>query len=223
MAEVKLPSSSLLKDNSDKATRKEQKEANGHTQITKSKGVMSEKTWVEKLAGKFFEGTIGDVTYYLINDLAVPQIKKGVLSAIEIIFFGGASGRNYSSGGSSSSNVPYSSYNSYYIGKNQTAVSNSSRPSSNSVVNELKRDCNPNNITLADRGDAESVLYELQKTIEDYDQVSVGTLFELVGLSTDWTSQNYGWSKKRGGLGNARVKGTAEGWKLVLPDPYPID
>ena len=208
MAEVKLPSSSLLKDNSDKAARKELKEASGRTQITKSKGVMSEKTWVEKLAGKFFEGTIGDVTYYLINDLAVPQIKKGVLSAIEIIFFGGASGRNYSSGGNPSSSVPY---NSYYIGKNQTMVSNTSRPSPNSAVNELKRDCNPNNLTLADRGDAEGVLLELQRTIDECDQVSVGALFELVGLDTDWTSQNYGWSKKRGGLGNAKVKRTADG------------
>lgn len=217
MAEVKLPekfgNSSLLKDKSDSATRKEMKEATKREKI--ANGHMAEKSKLEKLAGKFFEGTIKDAIDYMINDVAIPQIKKGILSGIEIIFFNNA-GRGSSS--SSSSNVPYNSY--YYVSNGQSKVMNTKQVT---AVDSLKRDFNPSKLEFSDRGEAECVLLELKNSLKTYDKVSVGEVFELCGLSTDWTSHNYGWTTARGGLDGTRVRTSTKGWRIDFPDPYPID
>lgn len=221
MAEVKMPENGkvLLKDNSNSA-RKEMVQATKAKPITTGK--MAEKGLVEKIADEFFEGTIKDAIYYMIHDLAIPQIKKGLLSGIEIIFFGGASGRSYDSSRGGSSNVPY---NSYYVGRDQARTSGNNGKSGQRrdtrEVENIKKDYDPRRIVVEDRGTAESVLDDLKRDLDEYGQVSVQRLFELVNINSDWTSTSYGWVK--GDLDNARVRSHPDGWRFELPDPYPID
>lgn len=218
MAEVKMPdgNKALLRDNSNSA-RREMAQATKKEPITTGK--MAKKNVIERAADEFFEGTIKDAFNYMVHDLAIPQLKKMLLSGIEIIFFGGASGKSYGGSGSGSSNVPY---NSYYVGRDQ--VRTSSRPTQKTGKKEIegiKKDFDPRRIVVEDRGVAESVLDELKRDLNTYDQVSVQRLFELVNIDSDWASTSYGWCK--GDLDDARVRPCADGWRFDLPDPYPID
>lgn len=66
--------------------------------------------------------------------------------------------------------------------------------------------------------DADMVLEKMRWIIDNYDVVSVGDLYELLGLPSAYTDNNWGWSN----LVNAEVKAVREGWLLDLPDPEPI-
>ncbi len=205
MAEVKMPEGNNA--------RKEMAQATKSKPITTGK--MAKKSVVEKIAGEFFEGSLKDAFHYMLHDLAIPQAKKMLLSGIEIIFFGGASGKSYGGSGSSGSNVPY---NSYYIGRDQVRTG---QKTNKKEIESVKKDYDPRKIIVEDRGVAESVLDELKHDAHVYGQISVQRLFELVNIESDWTSTSYGWCEED--LASARVRPCSDGWRFELPDPYPID
>lgn len=69
-------------------------------------------------------------------------------------------------------------------------------------------------VILNNRGDAEDVLDTLQDTIEQYGDVSVAYLYQLVGLPSQKQDNYYGWSD----LKTARVVDAGGGgWLLDLP------
>lgn len=219
MAEVKMPD--RIPDNSNKA-RSEMAKATKTNPITKGK--LKKKTMLENFMDVFFEGTLKEAAYYMWHDLAIPNIKKGLISGIEIIFFGGSSGRNYDPR-KGNPNTPYGSYfvSSSSVNTPYYQKTGGQKRGSMYEMEEIKKNYDPRRIVVDDRGLAESVLVELRKDLDIYKQVSVQRLFELVGLESDWTSTSYGWSVNGGGLDSARVRPCPDGYRFELPDPYPID
>lgn len=228
MATVKMPEGDgLLRDNSDKARGRRRIDSGSvsHRQSGSiTKGQMRSKPLAMKFAEVFFEGSLKDAVDYMINDVAIPQIKNAVLKGIEVIFYGGVNG---SSGqrGRGSDNIPY---NSYYVGRDGTRRPASSNRSSGSndrgnaaELNKLKKSFDPKLIVVEDRGEAQRVLSELRSDCEEFGQVGVDRLFELCGIMSDWTSTKYGWVK--GDLDDAKVRPCGNGWWFDLPDPIVID
>ena len=225
MATVKMPDSNLLKDNSNKAKTEDKKviPINKKTPAVKSGGAsMRAKPLAMKFAEVFFEGSLKDAIDYMINDVAIPQIKNALLKGLEVIFYGGANGPSSANRGRND-NVPY---NSYYIGRDgsRRPAGNSNpgrRNESTAELNKLKKSFDPRLIVVEDRGEAQRVLLDLKKDCDEFGQVGVDRLFELVDITSDWTSTKYGWMK--GDLDDAKVRPCGNGWWFDLPDPYLID
>lgn len=223
MATVKMPEGDgLLKDNSDKARGRRGSDVKQTGSITH--GQMRSKPLAMKFAEVFFEGSLKDAIDYMINDVAIPQIKNAVLKGIEVIFYGGVNSSS-SSRGRGASDIPY---NSYYVGRDGTRRPASSSRSSGSSdrgstaeLNKLKKSFDPKLIVVEDRGEAQRVLADLKNDCNEFGQVGVDRLFELCDITSDWTSTKYGWVK--GDLDDAKVRPCGNGWWFDLPDPIVID
>jgi hypothetical protein len=166
------------------------------------------KNELTKFASEFISEDIKNVKTYILKDVLVPAIKKGlydmVTGAIDMALYGG-SGRRESR--STASKV---SYNSYYNRRDDRRVVDESRT----------RGClDYDDIVLTDRRDAEEVLIRMDEIIKKYDIVTVADLFELVGEKGPYTARNYGWTS----LHTAEVQRVRDGYLLKLPRAAAID
>lgn len=75
-------------------------------------------------------------------------------------------------------------------------------------------------IVLESRGEAEQVIDTLFEMISQYNQATVSDLYEMVGISSAYTDNKYGWTDLRG-ANVQHVRGG--GYLLNLPKPEPLD
>jgi hypothetical protein len=73
-------------------------------------------------------------------------------------------------------------------------------------------------IILSSRPQADRVLDGLYEQLSRYDQVTVATLYELVGISAEFTDHRYGWTS----LNGSNIRRVREGFLLDLPTPEPL-
>lgn len=164
------------------------------------------KSTFEKFAGNFISEDAPRVSDYLFKDILIPAAKKlvsdVVTNGIDIILYGN-SGRRTSNG------IPatrYTSYNSIYDRQAQPRAA--SRPK-----------YNYDEIVLQNRGEAEVVLNELNNIIRKYGQATVADLYDLVGMTGNFTDNDYGWTDLR----YAEILRDRDGYWLKMPKPMPID
>ena len=70
-----------------------------------------------------------------------------------------------------------------------------------------------NDIVLETRGEAEDVLARMDELVEQYGVVSVADLYDLVGITGNYTDNKYGWTNIR----NAEPIRVRDGYLLKLP------
>lgn len=73
-------------------------------------------------------------------------------------------------------------------------------------------------IILASRADAEEVLDRLRDLVSQYDVATVNDLYDLVGLTGEFTDDKWGWTDLR----TASVRVVRGGYLLNLPRTQPI-
>lgn len=76
-----------------------------------------------------------------------------------------------------------------------------------------------NDILLETRGEAEAVIDGLITVLEEYDVATVNDLYDLVGITGNFTDEKFGWFDLR----SAGVVRDRNGYILNLPKPTPID
>lgn len=170
------------------------------------------KSEVSKFADIFISEDAANVKSYVFFDVLVPAIKKAisdiVTDSIDMILYGGTGrSKKRSSGGS---NASYVSYRSYSDNRDDRRDNSRERARSRFAFDD---------IIIDNKGEAEDVLDHLDALIDQYDQASVADLYDLVGVSPEYTDHKYGWTN----LANAsveRVRGG--GYILRLPRPQPI-
>lgn len=74
-------------------------------------------------------------------------------------------------------------------------------------------------LLIPTRVEAEAVLDQLYKRIVEYNAVTVADLYELCGITPNWTDDKFGWTNIAGS-GILRAGG---GFVLDLPRPEPLD
>lgn len=163
------------------------------------------KNGVEKLARIFMPDDVEDVKSYILIDVLVPMIKDAAIDILKTLFYGeSGSGRK----SSASSKI---SYRNYYDREN-----------------DRKKNYNPSvsrsgysfdEIILDSRGEAEEVLERMDELISTYGMASVADLYELVGVTCDYTDNKYGWTDVR----NASVVRVREGYLLKFPKARPLN
>ena len=166
------------------------------------------KSEIRKFTDVFISEDVNNVKSYILLEVLVPAIKKAisdiVTNGIDMILYGGT-GKTKSN--STASKV---SYRSYYDRGNGRRDYSSVR---------TKIGYNYDDIILDNRGEAEDVLLRMDELISTYGLVSVADLYDLVGVTGNYTDNKYGWTDIR----SASVIRVRDGYMLKLPKVLPLD
>ena len=192
------------KSNSHKS--KEEKTEKKVEKIISGTAKSKKKNEIRKFADVFISEDIENVKSYILEDIIVPAIKKAisdvVTNGIDMILYG-ETGKTKKS---TSSRV---SYRDYYSSNDRRTSYSSPRRTSYSY----------DDIILENRGEAEEVLIRMDELIEAYGVASVGDLYDLVGITGDYTDNKYGWTNLR----SAQAVRTRDGYLLKLPKALPLN
>lgn len=218
MARVDLPEKDAYPGNSNReraaASRKQEEPKKEIKQVAKA----SKRK--KSMTKKFKEAFIGDdtdnqsVADYILYDVLVPAAKNTindmVTGGIEMLLFGERRGGSHMRRDRGRSYVNYSGYSTRRDEprERQTSVRRSGR---DRVFND--------DIVLPTRGEAEQVIDSLIDIVDQYGSASIADLYSLVGIDSDFTDNNYGWTN----LATASVSRIRDGYTLNLPRAYPID
>ena len=194
------------KSNSNKS---KQEQTNQHKveKIVTGTVITKKKTGLRKFADEFISDDAKNIKSYVIKDVIIPALKKVisdiVRDGIDMILYGGVgdSGRR--------SNVDRISYRNYY--DNRSSVRRDDRTYS-SVYDY-------DDIILATMGEARDVLSRMDELIDTYGMVSVADLYDLVGISGNYTDNKYGWTN----LKTARITRVRDGYRIEMPRAMVIE
>jgi hypothetical protein len=187
--------------------------------IIKGNVKQRKKPFMKKLTDTFVGEDVDNVWEYLFYDVLVPATKNTLVDmvqgGVEMLLFGEKRRNNIQRNADKS----YISYNGI--------SSNSSLYNRNSPTRDSKRDIsyrgrsshNFDEIILTTRGEAEEVISHLADLVVDYGQASVADLYDLVGITGQFTDNKYGWRD----LSSASVSRLREGFVLNLPKTIILD
>lgn len=163
------------------------------------------KTGFAKFKDAFITGDWHHIKEYVCSDVIVPGIKKAlfdiVTGGIEMLVYG-STGRKRDR----QSRGTVTSYTQYYEDKRfNDRFAERSRTSSTVY--------NYDDILFNSRGQAEHVLESMCNYLDTYDRVSVADLYDMCGLSCNYTDNDYGWTD----LHTAIVRRVNDGFIIDLP------
>lgn len=161
------------------------------------------KNEIQKFANNFISEDISNIKDFIVMDIIVPTVKKSILDIVNMVLFG-------ESGKTNVSTTSKPSYRAYYDKVNNRGSVNVSRARSGYDYDD---------IILDNRGEAEEVLDRMFELVREYDLVSVADLYDLVGLTGNYTDNKYGWTDLRG----ARVVPVRDGYLLKFPRVEPLN
>ena len=163
------------------------------------------KSEAKKLVGAFVQEDVTSVKDYIINDVLIPAAKKAITdiitNGIEMLLYG----ETRSKSKDRSTKVSYTKY--YDRDYDRPARSRG------------RYGYDYDDIILDTRKEAEEVLDRMDDLIDNYGVVSVADLYDLVGISGNYTDNKYGWTNLR----NADVQRVRDGYLLKLPKALPFD
>lgn len=202
------PNSNRFKESQRKeqADIKERKVEKVVTGVVKTK----KKSKLNQAMGNFISEDAKNVKSYVFGEVLIPAIKKAisdiVTDGIDIILYGESRGRN------KRSTADRVSYRNYYD-------NGSSRPRMNERQAIMAGSYSYDDIILSSRGEAEDVLARMDELMDTYGLVRVADLYDLVGITGNYTDNKYGWTNIR----NASIERVRDGYMIRMPRAVPID
>lgn len=160
------------------------------------------KSELRKLADIFIPEDVESVRSYILLDVIVPLIKKGITSIVDVLLYGEA--RSDTKKGSASR----VSYSSYYENRDRDDRSRGIAPKLTDV-----------NIIVDSRAEAESIISGLEQIIDVYGFASVADMCDLADLEHNFTDNKYGWTSVK----TAKIIPRRDGWEIEMPKRMPID
>lgn len=165
------------------------------------------KNGLEKAKSVFISDDAANIKNYVVMDVLIPAMKKAisdiVTNGIEMILYG-ETGRTKRSSPAGSV-----SYRNYYDRRDDDR---------RTYKTPTRVGYSIDDIVLETRGDAEDVLSRMDELVDTYGIVSVADMYEMVGITGNYTDNKYGWTNIR----NARPVRVRDGYLLDLPKPQPI-
>lgn len=175
--------------------------------IVKGTVKTKKKTEASKFASLFISEDAKNVKSYVFMDVLIPAIKKAisdiVTDGVDMILYGSTGRRKKDS---TSSKI---SYRNFYDRRDDDRPANGPVPRVGYSYDD---------IILESKGEAEDVLSRMLEILDTYETVSVADLYDLVGVSGNFTDNRYGWTN----LSSAETVRTRDGYKLKLPAARPI-
>jgi hypothetical protein len=191
-------------------SKSKDKEDNKEVKKEKVEKIIKGTAKVKKKNGFFgmFTGDMLDIRDYVIQDVLIPAVKNTiediVTNGISMLLNNGET-RKGSKRSSSSSRI---SYRAYYERED------------NERDRDRRRDrgYSYDDVTLDSRAEAEEVIARLDELIDVYGMASVADLYDLVGISGQYTDNKYGWTDVRS-ASHVRVR---DGYLLKMPRAKPL-
>lgn len=173
---------------------------------------VKKKSEFRKFADNFISEDIGNVKDYLVKDVIIPTvtnfIEDIVVGGIRTLLRGDAGRRDY--GSSRSYGSPS------YINYNRMSDRRDGRSYRDDAP---RRGYDQGTVVVNSRADAEAVIEQMDGIMETYGMVRVADLYDLVGMTSNFTDNNYGWTNIR----NAQaVRLRDGGWEIKMPMAAPI-
>lgn len=161
------------------------------------------KSGIQKFTNVFLPEDVDNVKSYIFEDIVVPAVKDIILDAVRAFL-----GVNSRSGGKGST-ASKVSYRKYYEENNRRDYGE----------NRTRTGYDYDNVVVDTRGEAEEVLARMDELIVEYGLVSVADLYDLVGISGNYTDNKYGWTNTDG----AKVVRVRDGYMIKLQKPMPLN
>lgn len=169
--------------------------------IVKGTVKSKKKNGIDRLKDNFISEDAANIKTYVVMDVLIPAVKKAICdivkNGVDMILYG-------ESGRSNRRPSEYVSYDRRYLDRGDSRFYNADR---------ARIGYNYNDIILETRGEAEDVLARMDELIELYGMVSVADLYDLVGITGNYTDNKYGWTNIR----NAEPVHVRDGYMLRLP------
>jgi hypothetical protein len=183
--------------------------------------VRRKKPLGKRVSSIFVGGDARNASDFVFWDILVPAAKDMVADAvsqgIERIIFGEVRSTSRRTGRRPGDRG--------YISYNRIGMQDSSRRSSyrrdegRPISSRARANHDFEEIILATRVEAEEVIDRLFDLVSRYESASVADLYELVGVTGNYTDNKWGWTDIRG-AGVTRVR---NGYLLDLPRPESLD
>lgn len=179
--------------------------------------VRRKKPLAKRFTETFIGGDMKTVGSYVMFEVLLPAVKDTIADAmsqgVERMLFGEARSTSRRTGARPGT---YISYN--RMGQSSRSYGRREEPS-RTPSRRSRATHNFDEIILETRVEAEEVIDRLFDLVSRYDTATVADLYELVGVSGDYTDDKWGWSDIRG----AGVERIRNGYLLNLPRPEPLD
>lgn len=186
----------------------EQKEKEEREKIEKvATGKRKRKSELSKISDAIISEDARNVKHHILMDVLVPAFKNAlsdvVTDAINMLLFGDTKRKS-----SSGSRSRYYSYDARF-----DSGYSRERPS------YRRSDYDFDDVILDSRGEAEEILDAMNDILGRYGLVRVADMYELAGLTCNYTDNKYGWTSLR----TAEIVRGRDGYGLKLPKAMPID
>lgn len=166
-----------------------------------------------RMGGALFgEDGLRGIARHVGREIIIPAIKNiivdGFITGVTRAVYGDNSPSHRSTGGYSASRG-YTNYsNRYNSGPSQT------RPGDKYREN-VRASNRVEEYVISDRNGAMDVLTSLGEIADKYNSVTVADYYDMIGVPTEYTDNNYGWVLED--LSHVHVIAVRDGWVLNLP------
>lgn len=173
--------------------------------VVEGKAKTKKKSGIHKFTDIFIHEDATSVKDYIIEDVVIPTAKD----CIEDMFTKGIRMLLRGETGARKGNGSYVSYSSYSRDRDRR---DNNRPRRSSRYDF-------DDVIVPSRGDAEHILECMDEIIDEYGMVTVADMYDLAGLSSEYTDNNYGWSNLRAA---SVTRANGGGYTIKLPKVSPI-
>jgi len=189
--------------------------------------ISSEATSMKRSLGRrfrdvFIGGDTSSVVNYVVVEVLLPQAKamlaEAVSSGFERLLYGDSPRGNRRYGTRSQTGPTPTNYTRYADkGNNPVGRHVIADRQSHATVRTQSID----DILLASLPEAETVMERMYDLLRDYEAVSVADLYNLLGWSSNYVDQKWGWTDLHGMT--VRKDFRRNGWILILPKTMALD
>lgn len=168
--------------------------------------VSKSKSKARRVAEIFVGGDLKETAVHVRDDVAIPALKNFLYDSL-------SEGLQRILWGETRNDRRRNSTHRDYVGYSRRA--RESRPTPQTTTRYSRVAQGFDDIVLATRTEAESVLSRMYDLIERYNMVTVAEFYSLVGISAEFTDENWGWRDLR----SANIQHIRDGFRINLPKP----
>ena len=174
----------------------------------------------------FFNGaTAKGVLQYVFMEVVIPATKDMIADmmsqGVERALFGDARGSNSRLRNRTGSGSSWTNYNRMSQTGGPSRYSRSEEPSRPATPRAPRVQHDFEELVLRTRPEASMVLNRMIDTIQRYGTVSINDVYDMVGLSGNYTDDKFGWTLLD--ETNSGIRRVRDGYVLDLPQPEPLN